>query len=237
MRNFYLFETALKVSSVTELEDGINSLNTIYKECDDERDCFLCNPTIWECDTTQGYIYEMFNGVVNEELQRLIPVLFRSFINHNNIYIDHIQMDANFPNDCNAFIGFNFGHTIIIDERRVFNTSTYENFIKNCLKYGVISDVIKMRENLVILYPTFIFEEKAVEEILNWKNSDNLLYEKLFELFDDIPINPFMGGVGKTEVLRNMKGVASKRINIEHRVTYKLQGNEIKILACKGHYK
>ena len=236
MRNFYLFEDALQVNSIPALELGINNLNSILVDRNADKDYFFCNPTIWECDTTQGIIYEMFGGIVNEELQRLIPFVFQSFISQNNVYQNHTQLDADFPVDCNAFIGFEFAHTTIPNDRKVFNPITYNDFVSKCLKYGTIANTNEMRENLLALFPSFIFEDRAVEETLDWKNKNQGLYDRLFDLFNDIPTNPFTGGIGETEVLKHMNGVASKRINQAHRVTYKLSGNETRILACNGHY-
>jgi toxin YoeB len=236
MRNFYLYETALQVNSIQALELGINNLNSILVDSNETKDYFLCNPSIWECDTTQGRIYEMFGGIVNTELQRLIPFVFQSFNSQANIYNTHNQLDNDFPIDCNAFIGFNFLHTAIQNDRQVCNLNTYDDFVSNCLKNGTINNAAEMRENLLELLPTFIFEERAVNETLNWKNTNQGLYNRLFDLFNDIPRNPFTGGIGETEVLINMNGVASKRINQAHRVTYNREGNNFRILACSGHY-
>lgn len=236
MRNYYLYQTALQVNSVQALEDGINNLNTVVVNRDADRDSFFCNSTIWECDTTQGLIYEMFGGIVNEELQRLIPRLFGSFGNHNNTYNSPVEMDVNFPDDCNAFAGFEFSHTTIPVDRQVYNIATYDIFVTNCLKFGVVNNANTMRENLQLLFPRLVFEQRAVEETLDWKNSNPGLYSRLIDLFIDIPENPFTGGIGETEVLRHVNGVASKRINQAHRVTYRPEGNTITVLACNGHY-
>lgn len=236
MRNFYLFEQALQVGSVNALEQGLNNLNDILVNRNQERDYFLCNPTIWQCDTTQGFIYDLFGGIVSEELQRVIPFIFSSFTEQAVVYTSHTQLDANYPNDCNAFTGFEFNHTTIQADRRVYNTITYNTFVTACLKYGVINTTAEMLENLGILYPNLIFSARAVEESLDWKNSNRGLYDRLYDLLDDIPLNPFTGGIGETEVLRHMNGVASKRINQAHRVTYRLEGNTTTILACSGHY-
>ena len=101
---------------------------------------------------------------------------------------------------------------------------------------GTIANTDEMRDNLFELFPNFVFEDRAITETLDWKNTNITLYNRLLLLFNDIPNNPFMGGLGETEVLINMNGVASKRINRAHRVTYKLTGNKIRILACSGHY-
>ena len=226
----------MQVESIQALEEGLGNLNALFINRDEERDSFLCNPTIWECDTAQGKIYEMFGGIVNAELQRVIPLLFSAFTSHETIYDDPLQMDAVFPEDCNAFTGFEFTHTQIQVDRRVFNETTYIVFITNCLKYGVIKDINEMRRNLLIIYPTFVFSDRSIAEIYHWKNFGEGLYRRLFNLFDDIPDHPFMGGIGETEVLRHMNGVASKKLNQPNRVTYKLEGDIITILACRGHY-
>jgi toxin YoeB len=236
MRNYYLFETALIVNSIAALENGIQNLNTILVNRDGNRDFFLGNDTVWEFDTTQGIIYEMFGGIVNEELQRIIPFVFSSFISQDNVYNQPAQMDNDFPEDCNSFTGFDFANTIIENDRQVFNLHSYNSFVERCRKYGVVNNREEMRENLLALFPNFIFEERAVEETLNWKNTNLGLYNRLFDLFNDIPNHPFQGGIGETEVLIGMGGMASKRINQAHRVTYRLRGNEIAILACSGHY-
>jgi len=236
MRNYYLFEPSLLVASIEALEEGINNLNSIFINRDVQRDFFLCNSTIWEFDTSQGRIYEMFSGIVNSELQRVIPILFRSLATHDNYYTDLTQMDSNFPADCNAFAGFDFSQTQVTPDRTVSNHKSYLLFVSNCLKYGTIINEIGMKENLSLLFPKFIFSERAISETLEWKKGDLKLYNRVLALLNDIPPNPFMGGIGETEVLKYKKGVASKRINSAHRVTYKIEQDIISILACNGHY-
>lgn len=236
MRNFYLFEQALKVSSVNALEQGLNNLNNLLLNRNQDKDFFFCNPSVWQCDTSQGFIYDLFGGIVNEELQRVIPFIFSSFTEQAVVYSNHIQLDSTYPNDCNAFTGFEFSPLTIPIDRQVTNQTTYKVFVNACLKYGVINSVAKMQENLTTLYPNLTFSSRAVQESLDWKNSNRGLYDRLFDLLDDIAKNPFTGGIGETEVLRHMSGVASKRINQAHRVTYKLEGNTTTILACSGHY-
>jgi toxin YoeB len=45
-------------------------------------------------------------------------------------------------------------------------------------------------------------------------------------------------GIGKPEALKsNLKGLWSRRINQEHRLIYKVEQEEIVIIAVKGHYQ
>ena len=150
MRNYYLFEQALQVGTVNALEQGLISLNSILIDRNTKEDFFLCNETIWECDTTQGKIYDLYSGIVNDELQRVIPFIFSSFHSQDNIYNDPIQIDSDFPNDCNAFIGFEFYHTNIQVDRQVNDKISYDSFVSNCLKYGLILKIlVKMPLNFL----------------------------------------------------------------------------------------
>ena len=62
------------------------------------------------------------------------------------------------------------------------------------------------------------------------------LWELILDLLLDVKVHPFTGGKGKTEVLTKQAGVASKRINDEHRLIYSLKDGKIKIYRCRGHY-
>ena len=236
MRNFYLLADALRVGSIAALENGISNINNILLNRDGNRDFFLCTDSVWECDTTQGLIYEMSYSIVSPEMQRIIPFVFSTFQSRVDQYNSHTQLDQVFPNDCNAFTGFAFGHTTILADRQIPNRVTYNTFVNKCLKYGAINNTVELQENLTRLYPRFVFDQRALDEILEWKNSDARLYDRLYELFDDIPENPFVGGIGETEVLKYMGGLQSKRINLPNRVTYRYSEDEIRVYACSGHY-
>lgn len=236
MRTFYLYEPSLKVNSVQELEEGLNNLNLLITNRDEKNDNFICSPTIWTCDTTQGHIYDLYSSIVSPELQRVIPYLFRSFSEQEPVYNSISDLDVDYPNDCTAFTGINFNDTTVPPLKQVTNLISYRIFVNHCLKNGAINSISEMEENLRTLYPNFDFTSRAIEECIKWKNQQEGLYDKLFELFDDIIKNPFTGGIGETEVLKYMNGVASKRINLAHRVTYRLENKRFTILACSGHY-
>jgi toxin YoeB len=54
-------------------------------------------------------------------------------------------------------------------------------------------------------------------------------------LIKDIQRNGF-AGIGKPEPLRNRPGVWSRRINEVDRLVYEINGDNIEISQCKGHY-
>lgn len=59
---------------------------------------------------------------------------------------------------------------------------------------------------------------------------------KINSLLKEISRNPF-SGIGKPEPLKHKyKGFWSRRIDGEHRLIYKVNGNEILIAKCRYHY-
>lgn len=86
------------------------------------------------------------------------------------------------------------------------------------------------------LYPNYVFESQAFDNLLYWKTENRTLYLKLHVLLRDIEISPFTGGLGKTESLKGTGGRASKRLDSEHRIVYSLKGEVVTVYRCKGHY-
>lgn len=82
-----------------------------------------------------------------------------------------------------------------------------------------------------------LFHEKAFKEYLYWQNSDKKTLKRLNELIKDIARNPFEG-LGKPEPLKyELSGYWSRRINLEDRLIYKIEGDLIIIISCLKHYK
>lgn len=70
-----------------------------------------------------------------------------------------------------------------------------------------------------------------------WKKSGNkAIQKKIQQLLESIQETPFEG-IGKPEALKhNFSGKWSRRINLEHRLVYKLEGQAIVIIALRYHY-
>ncbi len=82
-----------------------------------------------------------------------------------------------------------------------------------------------------------IYNQKALDDLLFWKQSGNAkIQKKISELIEAIELNPFKG-IGKPEALKfQLAGKWSRRINLEHRIIYKVGDEEIKIYSLKDHY-
>lgn len=122
----------------------------------------------------------------------------------------------------------------------VFHISKTEHLDKeNELTRWLVEDIqqgINEIADLKRLYPNYIFESQAFDELLYWKAENQALYFRLHVLLKDIRFNPVTGGLGKTESLKGTGGQASKRLNSEHRIVYSLQGEVVTVYRCKGHY-
>lgn len=80
------------------------------------------------------------------------------------------------------------------------------------------------------------FESSAFEEYISWSKLDKDIFKKINEIIFVIAREPFIG-IGKPEPLKgNYKGYWSRRINLEHRIIYKVDDNTVFIAKCRGHY-
>ena len=81
-----------------------------------------------------------------------------------------------------------------------------------------------------------VFEPQAFLDFNNWAKEEKKIYGKIVGLIDDILRNPF-GGIGKPEPLKyNLAGWWSRRINLEHRLVYKIENDTVVISQCRYHY-
>ena len=81
-----------------------------------------------------------------------------------------------------------------------------------------------------------IWADKSWEDYLYWQQNDKKVLIKINSLIKDIKREPFQG-VGEPEPLKyNWRGYWSRRINLEHRIVYKILDNSILIAQCRYHY-
>jgi toxin YoeB len=81
-----------------------------------------------------------------------------------------------------------------------------------------------------------VFSEHAWEDYLYWQKKDRKLVQRVNSLIRDIQRSPF-DGVGKLEALKHaLSGWWSRRINDEHRIVYKVEGDAVLIAQLRYHY-
>lgn len=84
------------------------------------------------------------------------------------------------------------------------------------------------------------FWPTAWEDYRYWQNNDPKLLDKINGLIDECRRHPFKG-TGKPEPLGgNLSGWWSRRINIEHRLIYRVTGSgdaqALEVAQCRYHY-
>jgi toxin YoeB len=81
-----------------------------------------------------------------------------------------------------------------------------------------------------------VFSSPAWEDYLHWQQTDRKLLKRINELIKEVVRTPFEG-TGKPEPLRHaLGGYWSRRINDEHRLIYKVEGDSILIAQARYHY-
>jgi toxin YoeB len=81
-----------------------------------------------------------------------------------------------------------------------------------------------------------IFSKNAWEDYTSWQTEDKKILRKINNLIKDIQRSPYEG-IGKPEPLKfDLAGLWSRRIDLEHRLVYKIEDNDLLIYAGKYHY-
>ena len=81
-----------------------------------------------------------------------------------------------------------------------------------------------------------VFLDQAWEDYLYWQNMDKAMLKKINALVKEIERMPFEGS-GKPEPLKHsLTGLWSRRINLDHRLVYKIENEAVVIYQCRYHY-
>ena len=79
--------------------------------------------------------------------------------------------------------------------------------------------------------------DKAWDDYLYWQVQDKKTLKRINQLIKDTERNPF-GGIGKPEPLKgDLAGFWSRRIDDTNRLVYRVNGEILEILSCKGQYE
>ena len=81
-----------------------------------------------------------------------------------------------------------------------------------------------------------VFSPNAWEDYLYWQKTDKQISKKINALIKEVLRTPFEG-TGKPEPLKHeLSNLWSRRINLEHRLLYRVGEGEIEIVQCRYHY-
>jgi toxin YoeB len=116
------------------------------------------------------------------------------------------------------------------------NTPELNEWAENCFP-EYINTTELLTKYLTYRKYEVIFSENFLQQFFEWKNTDMDSFKYLLLLMKDVELHPFTGGRGQTENLKNRGKEASKRININDRLSYTVENNVVTFIACKGHYE
>ena len=81
-----------------------------------------------------------------------------------------------------------------------------------------------------------IFSEHAWDDYMYWQKTDKKIAKRINIIIKDIQRNKYEG-IGKPEPLKhNLSGYWSRRIDITHRIVYKIENDSILIAQLRYHY-
>jgi toxin YoeB len=81
-----------------------------------------------------------------------------------------------------------------------------------------------------------IFADEAWEDYLYRQKQDRRMVDRIIKLIREIQREPF-SGVGKPQPLKHaLAGFWSRRINEEHRMVYKIEGDALLLAQLRHHY-
>ena len=79
------------------------------------------------------------------------------------------------------------------------------------------------------------FKQRAFEDLQHWIATNARMAKRVMKLIENTQKDPF-GGIGKPEPLKNeLFGWWSKRIDGEHRLVYRMEGECLSIAQARGH--
>ncbi|WP_405839445.1 Txe/YoeB family addiction module toxin [Streptomyces sp. NBC_01518] len=80
------------------------------------------------------------------------------------------------------------------------------------------------------------FDPAAWDDFQPWLATDRKMVRRIVRLIGEIQRDPF-NGIGKPEPLKgDLSGYWSRRIDDEHRLVYRADNKEVKILKARYHY-
>lgn len=81
-----------------------------------------------------------------------------------------------------------------------------------------------------------VFQHVAWEDYVYWQQTDKVILKKINAIIKEIERTPYEGQ-GKPEMLKHdLSGWWSRRLNLEHRIVYRVEDHAVIILQCRYHY-
>jgi toxin YoeB len=83
----------------------------------------------------------------------------------------------------------------------------------------------------------YVFLDRGWEDYSFWVETDRRFLKRLNRLLEECARTPFEG-IGKPEPLAgDYRGWWSRRLDQEHRLIYRIEGDDVVIAQCRYHYE
>ena len=80
------------------------------------------------------------------------------------------------------------------------------------------------------------FADQALEDYLYWQKQDKRMVDRINKLIRETQREPF-SGIGKPEALKHaLSGFWSRRFTDEHRMVYRVEGDDLLVAQLRFHY-
>jgi len=81
-----------------------------------------------------------------------------------------------------------------------------------------------------------VFSQNAWEDYLYWEGNNQNIFKQLNLLFKEIQVEPYKGNNDPIALFYAWKGYYSRRLNLRHRLVYKVEKKKIFVVQCKYIY-
>ena len=85
----------------------------------------------------------------------------------------------------------------------------------------------------------YLWDDQAWIDYQYWLTQDKKTLRRINALLKEIArTGGTKSGIGKAELLKHSKeGLSSVRIDGKNRLTYRVDGDVVRIVSCRGHYE
>lgn len=81
-----------------------------------------------------------------------------------------------------------------------------------------------------------LFTDQFLQDLQYWVQADPRLVARLLKMVELVVRDPFRG-IGKPEPLKRLPDTWSRRLNEEHRLTYRVTDEHVDFLQARFHYE
>lgn len=73
-------------------------------------------------------------------------------------------------------------------------------------------------------------------DYIYWQKSDKVVQQKIDNLTKEICKTPYSGLAKPVQLKFDMSTIWTRRIDLEHRIVYRVKEQEIQVIQCRYHY-